>query len=265
MKPSNRKAEHSLPRFFVGAASPAAAAIPVTLETGQLLQLDLMISHQILQVLRLRAGQRVILLNGQGTAFQAILRQFSDRVAICEIVEPASCAPEPLPELTLFAAILKGERQDWLIQKAVELGVYRVQPIITERSIAKSHSSKTARWLRIAQEAAEQSERSRVPQILEPLPVMSVNWKEATALVCTERQGTNFLTNLTDANGKIAIFVGPEGGFAPKELHWLIERGGKAVSLGARILRAETAAIAAMAAAMALLDWPVTGAIPREN
>lgn len=185
-----------------------------------------------------------------------------DAVAI-ELGPPAPCAPEPSAYVTLFAAVLKGDRQDWLIQKAVELGVSRIQPLLCARGVVKgSAPDRTERWQRIAREAAEQCERGIVPQVADPVPLERATWGGAMALICTERQGQPLLAVLQALQAhpgirRLAVFVGPEGGWTPEEVSALLARGALAVSLGPRVLRAETAALAALAGLM-LASQPET-------
>lgn len=197
----------------------------------------------------MRAGDPLVVLDGRGAAWEAELREVSREAVVIHLGDASPCSPEPDLDVTLIAAVLKGERQDWLIQKAVELGVSRIQPVVCARSVVRPGGEKVDRWQRIAQEAAEQCERGIVPAVAEPLPLARASWEGAIALVCTERQGAPLLAALPDAH-RLALLIGPEGGWADEEVASLRERGALPVSLGPRVLRAETAALAALAAIM---------------
>lgn len=195
----------------------------------------------------MRSGDALVALDGRGAAWDAQIREVGRDAAVIELLGRGSCAPDPAVHVTLFAAVLKGDRQDWLVQKAVELGVSRIQPIVCERSVVKPGGGEKAdRWQRIAQEAAEQCERGIVPEVAVPIALADASWQDATALVCTERRGQPLLAALPRAD-RMAVFIGPEGGWGDEEVVWLEGRGAIPVSLGPRILRAETAALAALA------------------
>jgi|SRR5215813_2764902 len=209
-------------------------------------------------VLRLRAGDEIYLFDGQGKEFRGILRGFARAgaaVDALEEVEPAR--PESPLQLTLGISLLKGEKFDLVIQKATELGVSRIVPILTERAdvrpkaAAEAHN-RISRWQRIALEAAKQSGRARSPQI--DAPVVTNVWLNsgdfdgATKLFFSERQGralrdsspTNNPTHVTAA-------VGPEGGWSDEEIAQARKTNWEVVTLGGRTMRAETAAIAIVA------------------
>ncbi len=234
-----------LPRFFL-----AAGELPAEPAAGLELALAGPIGHQIGRVLRLRSGDRVVILDGRGGAWEAVLAGVAGPTALARIAGPGTCAAEPPIAVTLFAAVLKGERQDWLVQKAVELGVARIQPILCARSVARPGADKVERWARIAREAAEQSERGIVPPVAEPIPLETARWG-GDAIVCTERDGRP-LAEVVQQPRAVAIFIGPEGGWEPGEISLLLGRGAKPASLGPRILRAETAALAALAILVSL-------------
>ena len=239
-----------IPRFFLPDTPSETSGPSGVLAAGTVLAIEGVIAHQIGKVLRLRPGNTIVVLDGRGSAWMAELRAVSrDRVTVV-LGDAAPCPPEPRVQVDLFAAVLKGDRQDWLIQKAVELGVARIHPLLCDRSVVRPGSEKVVRWQRIAQEAAEQCERAVVPVVAAPIPLSHATWADATALVCTERQGKPLLAALPPAPA-LALLIGPEGGWAGDEVEFLLDRGALAVSLGPRILRAETAALAALAAIMA--------------
>lgn len=160
------------------------------------------------------------------------------------------------PSVMLAQAILKGDRMDWVIQKATELGVASLVPIISERVIARPRIERLGhqqeRWQRIAFEAAQQSERWDVPEVHAPTDVML--WLRSASgslkLMLSERSDADSLARINlpqDAESQILLLIGPEGGWGTAEREVAHASGFTSVSLGARILRAETAAIAALA------------------
>lgn len=234
----------NLPRFF-------CATRPLK---GAKLELDGALGHQISRVLRLHVGDRVILQDGSGRAWESVLRQVWPGRAQVEVGNLCDVAAEPDLQVTLFASILKGEKQEFLVQKVVELGVWAIQPIVCSRTLAKPTGQKMARWRRIATEAAEQCERAVVPPIRDPLPINSALCESPT-LVCVERSGEPLGDLVSIGATKLALWIGPEGGWTREELGWLSANGSHFASLGSRILRAETAAVAALAVIMARVDW----------
>lgn len=207
-----------------------------------------------LKVLRPKDGEEIELFDGKGATrrfkVEVIGRQWN--------LKPASSVlnlQPPTSNLTLFACVTKGSRWDWTIEKATELGVTRIVPVISERTIVRiqkeDRAAKRERWMRIAEDAARQSDAKWLPEILEP-----VDFADSLALVRETHCLIGALTNppprlildelchspTPTTNSNYAIFVGPEGDFTPDELKSLIEIA-TPVSFGPTILRAETAAI----------------------
>lgn len=240
-------------RFFVTA----------TIRTGR----DVLITgdqaHQIARVLKLHAGEEIVLVPvGQtGDAageWRVRLDAVEPRAVHGVITAARATLPEPRCAVTLCVAPLKGERFDWLVQKATELGVTVIQPVLTARTVRRvrgEESGALARWRRIATEAAEQSGRGIVPKVQTPVPLLAVA-ASGRALIAHEGiEGNAALTPLTalgpDATAAI-LFIGPEGGFAADEVAVVqAHYGATVVSLGPRVLRAETAAITAVTLALA--------------
>lgn len=195
-----------------------------------------------LRVLRPEEGERFELFDGKG-----LFRTYSFSGGTLRAASDARLAPRPAP-LTLFACVTKGSRWDWTVEKATELGVTRIVPVISDRTIVRiakgERAAKRARWTRIAEDAARQSDAKWIPEILEP-----VDFSASLALVA----GTDCLVGaLTDppsppisGAGGNAVYIGPEGDFTPDELSSLVKVA-RPVSLGPTILRAETAAIFAV-------------------
>jgi 16S rRNA (uracil1498-N3)-methyltransferase len=174
---------------------------------------------------------------------------------------------DPALPLTLVMSIYKFDRMEWAIEKATELGVAAIVPVIahrTEKHLALAAPKRAERWRRIVHEAAEQSRRCDVPLVLDPTPLAKRvrATAESTRLVLAEQERTTTLRNALDevvsAAGaempSLEIAIGPEGGWAPAEEALFDANGWRAVSLGPRILRAETAAIAALAVVSSCLE-----------
>lgn len=217
-------------------------------------------AHHAIRVLRLRVGESLVLLDGKGGAFWGIIERIDSEVT-GSLTGPAPSAPEmPLP-ITLAPALLKGEKFDWVLQKSTELGVHRIQPLLCERCVVQGKEGKEgkiSRWQGIAREAAEQCERLLVPDVLPPLPLSKLPF-EGTVLYCAERSGEPMPQVLPSLEPeRLTVVIGPEGGFSPREDDWLRERGAIPVSLGTRILRAETASIAVLSMLLYRYGFPET-------
>lgn len=240
-------------RFFVSPTDFAQQ--PVVLVGEQ--------AHQVRRVLRLRLGETVMLLDGQGGAGEAVLVELDERSARFKVMRRWQAPREPAVHITLYQAVLKGERFGWALQKGVEVGISRFVPLVCERSVVvdlDAVEDKRDRWQRIIQEAAEQSGRTHLPELLPAqffsgAVQMSEEAEDVQDLRLIPWEGEQELRlstalracNLTGET-RIQLFIGPEGGFAEAEIalarHYRIQP----VSLGPRILRAETAGVVAAAA-----------------
>jgi 16S rRNA (uracil1498-N3)-methyltransferase len=181
----------------------------------------------------------------------------------------AELEADPALPVTLALAVYKFDRMEWAIEKATELGVAAIAPMLaqrTEKHLAQAAAKRAERWRRIAHEAAKQSRRSDVPQVLDPVPlaerVKAASESGTLRLVLAEQERTTTLRHaLTEAQTAagaempaLELAIGPEGGWAPQEEALFDSNGWRAVSLGPRILRAETAAIAALAVVASYLE-----------
>ena len=213
------------------------------------------IARQIRSVLRLHPGQEVLALDGRGNVFRVALTHVEKTKAGGRIVARWAATGEPAGELILCQAISKGDRFEWVLQKGTELGVTTFQPMITQRTLRRQPGEgRWERWRRIIREAAEQSGRGKLPRLLEP-----ISFDEALAGM----QGLGILpavmadqpvrAALAEASWPVTLFVGPEGGFDPDEVAKARDAGVTPVTLGPRILRTETAAIALITLTMAAL------------
>jgi 16S rRNA (uracil1498-N3)-methyltransferase len=198
-------------------------------------------------VLRLGPGDRISLFDGKGREFAARIARLEKRIARIDLLGelPPAAAESPL-ELTLAVALLKSDKFDLVVQKAVELGVVRIVPLVTRRTELRLRDSekRSERWRRIALEASKQCGRARLAIISEPLDFCDfcAARHERTVLFFSERGGSEL--GEVDAEGPLAAVAGPEGGWDDAEIALAREAGFRIVTLGGRILRAETAAVA---------------------
>lgn len=211
-------------------------------------------AHQIGRVLRLRSGDRVLALDGAGQVYETVLEQVEPPAAVGRIsrVEPAT--GEPRAFLTLYQSLLKRDKFEWVLQKGTEIGVSRFVPVITRRTLARDAAAvspeKHERWQRIITEAAEQSGRGRLPELAAPQS-MGEALAQATAadqrvLIAWEAPGQDTLATALaglPAGVRVALFVGPEGGYDDEEVALARAQGAAPVTFGPRILRTETAAL----------------------
>ncbi len=204
------------------------------------------VSHRLLSVLRLPPGEVVALFNGRDGEWAAVLELAGKRDVRLAVSHRLKRQPVE-PELQLCFAPIKQPRIDWLVEKATELGATRLTPVITRRT--QMQKLRPERLEAIAIEAAEQCERLSVPRI-EPavaLERLLAAWPDDRPLLFCDERGEAPLLALVAPPAPLAMLVGPEGGFAPEETAALRARAGVLpVSLGPRILRAETAALAAL-------------------
>ncbi len=220
-------------------------------------------ARHIAQVLRLKEEDKIKVFTGKGREYLIEIREASKKEVIGRILKESSLDTEPPIEMTLIQGIPKSNKMDFIVQKVTELGVKRIIPVITQRTIVKLNEEKARarrnRWQRIALEAAKQSGRAIIPEVDEVTTfVQSLNniseenlnlipWEEeetSTSLKKILKQFTVNRKRLT-VNG-ITIFIGPEGGFTSGEVEAAKKRGALSVSLGPRLLRTETAGLAAL-------------------
>jgi 16S rRNA (uracil1498-N3)-methyltransferase len=207
--------------------------------------------RQITRVLRMRVGSRVLTFNGSGQEWEVEIVATSPQEVVGRIVEECEALRESPLRVVLVQGLLKGAKMDYLIQKATEMGVAEVILLSTRRTVAEG-LGKVARWDRIAIEAAEQSGRLVVPKLSGPYPLEGyvVGPGPGASLLLWERERVGTLAALLDRMpppDEVKILVGPEGGLEMDEVALLRRAGFVPVSLGPRTLRAETAALAALA------------------
>ncbi len=233
-----------IPRLFVDAELRPQAKLVLPEDAA----------HHAARVLRLREGDAVALFDGRGGEYGArLFMPGRDRV-VAEIGEWRDIERENRLAVTLVQAVSSGEKMDFTIQKAVELGVAAIQPLLTAKSVvrlsAEREEKKLAHWRRVAIAACEQCGRNRIPDIAEPLQLDRYKAPEDAARILLSPAGTQALAGL--ARSPVVLAVGPEAGFSADEERLLERAGFVPVRLGQRTLRTETAALAALAALNAL-------------
>ena len=208
------------------------------------------IAHQICNVLRLRVGATIIVLDNSGDEYEVILHQVEKQQVVGEVVEKRPSPNEPIAQLTLYQSMMKRDKFEWVLQKGTEIGVSHFVPIITQRTLVQKVDikvNKQTRWEKIITEAAEQSRRGRIPALHAPQTLaQAIAQAEGTGLIAWEDAKEQRLrTVLADAErpSHISLFIGPEGGFAAQEIAAAEAAGIQPITLGKRILRAETAAL----------------------
>jgi len=208
--------------------------------------LDTEQSHHLRKVLRSRSGEQVGVFDGKGNEFLCVIQEFDhDGIAYLRItkqVEPKA-SESPL-QLTLGVALLKGDKFDLVIQKGVEIGVVKLVPIITVRSDvkAKNIEKKLERWQKIIIESSKQCGRAALMEITAPIEFQEfVQTTSGKRILFAEKCGESF-SKIRPSN-QMTAFIGPEGGWADSEIDIALENSLQVITLGGRILRAETAAI----------------------
>lgn len=214
-------------------------------------------ARHVCKVLRLRPGEHLLVCDGQGRDYDCVFESASASQVLLRVESSQPSQTEPSLFVTLYQALPKGDKLDWIIQKAVELGVGAVVPVLTQRCVSrpdpKSMEKKRERLQRIALEAAKQCGRGRIPQVQpllsyeEALAAMAADEK---ALLFYENSTTSFRRELEQGATSLSILVGAEGGLSPQEVEAAQQLGIPSVSLGKRILRCETAPLAALAVLM---------------
>ncbi len=231
--------------------------IPPDWIAGDVVTLSGAPAHQIRVVLRMRVGAHVVVLDGAGWEYEIALTEVGGRQVRGVIVEKRSATGEPRAQVCVYLSLLKKDRFEWALQKCTEIGATHFVPIHCARTViplASVSAKKLARWQRILTEAAEQCGRGRVPSLEAPRPL-------ADALADVPRYDRALIPwvgeharTLGEALGEgarsVALFVGPEGGFTAEEVAAAQQAGALGVSLGPRVLRAETAAVVGVTLAL---------------
>jgi 16S rRNA (uracil1498-N3)-methyltransferase len=238
----------SPPRLYLPVEVPAHGVCAVPPEQA----------HHVAHVLRLTVGDPVIAFDGAGREYAATIRGISKNGVTLTVGEPRSVDRESPLDATLAQGISAGERMDYTVQKAVELGVRAIQPLAAERSVVRLNreraEKRVAHWQAVAVAACEQCGRNRVPQVLPvaPLEVWLAAVPGNAARFMLSPRASVRLGELERPRGAIVLLAGPEGGLSPREHESAVATGFTEVKLGPRVLRTETAAIAALAAMQTL-------------
>jgi 16S rRNA (uracil1498-N3)-methyltransferase len=216
--------------------------------SGDEIRLDAAQSRQIVRVLRLRAGDQIEVVHERRGRATATLGDIGGACITAVVGE--SRRAETAPAMGLAFAILKGEKNEWVIQKATELGATRLHPLLTERAIpdvpAERWPARLERWRRVAREAAEQCGRGDLPQVESPRPLAEFLASAPGPLLLADPGGDTIAA--APLIGAVpTLIVGPEGGFSDVEVRRMLDAGAARVRLHANILRAETAAVAGLA------------------
>jgi 16S rRNA (uracil1498-N3)-methyltransferase len=212
-------------------------------------------AHQIRNVLRLRVDSAVVVLDNSGAEYEVLLRQVDKQQVVGEAVAKRPSPNEPTVHLTLYQSLMKRDKFEWVLQKGTEIGVSQFVPVVTRRSLVQDvdiKANKQARWHKILTEAAEQSQRGRVPtlQLPQTLAQVLAEHPNQPGLIAWEEEGSLSVRGALRGGKRpshISLFIGPEGGFAVEEVEAAQAAGIRAITLGKRILRAETAALVAAA------------------
>lgn len=231
------------PRLYVTGPLPASG--PYQLDDAAAVHL---------RVLRLRPGNPLILFDGRGGEYAAELVSADRRGAQVEVSGWRDVERESLLSVTLVQGVSKGDRMDWTIQKAVELGVARILPVFTERSVVNLRGErlekKLAHWRGVVRSACEQCGRNRIPELIDAVPLQqsdSALPEQALRLLLDPAGGQVLDAFNHPPDAAVTLLVGPEGGLSEAELDWARSRGYRPLLLGPRVLRTETAGIAALA------------------
>jgi len=234
-----------VPRFYVEDA----------LRAGGVLTLPEDSAHHAIRVLRLREGDEVTLFNGRGGEFAARIASVQRLKMLLDVLRHRAVEREPTFRTTLVQGVSAGEKMDSTVRKAVELGVAAFQPILASRSVARPKGeraeSRREHWQKVAIAACEQCGRNRIPEVLPLLPLDDYAAEETATKILLSPLSELPLSK-TDLRGDLVIAAGPEAGFSPEEEAALGARGFVPVKIGPRVLRTETAAIAAISAINAL-------------
>ena len=236
-----------MPRFYVDFALSPDSVVELP---------DNVVRH--LNVLRVKNTEEIVLFNGNGKSYPALSEVLEKRRASVRILREEATDNESPLKITLVQAVSAAERMDFTLQKSVELGVAEIRPVISERCVVRLSGERAekrvARWQEIVVSACEQSGRNIVPKVL-PLTTYAQALQqlpqETTKLLMSLNRAQK-LSDVRPQSGKVVFMVGPEGGWTEKEEQQAFDAGFQSVTLGKRVLRTETASLAAIAAMQTL-------------
>ncbi len=216
-------------------------------------------------VLRMKLHEKAEISDGESRTYLCEVEAYEEDMAVLHILEEMEADTEPASKLYLFQGLPKSDKMELIVQKAVELGVYQVIPVAMKRSVVRLDDKKAAkkadRWNSIAESAAKQAGRSRIPEVTMPLSyneALKMAEELDVTLLPYELAGgmevTREVIRQIKSGQSVGIFIGPEGGFEPEEVDAAVSMGAKVITLGRRILRTETAGLATLAVLMFELE-----------
>lgn len=236
--------------------------VDAALAVGQQLSLPEAAVAHLVRVLRLEAGDEVVLFNGDGFDYLARLVSVTKKTADAQVTAQLAAAAESPLRITLAQGVARGEKMDLILQKATELGVACIAPVLTERTEVKLDGERAERkmqhWRGVLAAACEQSGRARLPELIAPQPLDRFVAQERSArrFLLDPGAGTALASLQLEAQSSLCLVIGPEGGLSTRDLSVLRAAHFEGLRLGPRILRTETAGMAALAALNALYgDW----------
>jgi len=222
--------------------------LPENVKESQIILIDQEV-HHLSHVKRHREGDVIWAVDGEGGAYEVELIRITKTRAVARILNTRRQLGEPRADVTLAQAMIKGDRFEWLIEKCVEIGIRRIIPLMTEKTILKAGSGRINRWNRVALGAMKQCGRSILPEITEPKTMKQICAMGADCqyrlIAHAGERSRPVRTDMPEARlaPKAIGMTGPEGGFTDEEIDMAVENGYTPVSLGSRRLRAETAGI----------------------
>ena len=211
-------------------------------------------TNHISKVLRLKNGDALLVCDGEGNDYQAVIDSIEKEQITCNILESFPCKNEPEVKVTLYQGLPKQGKMEWIIEKCTEMGISTIVPVQMTRSVVKLDASqsekKRERWQKTANEAAKQCGRGVVPQVMPPVKLQDLkreNLPDYLLVPYEEEKAKPIKDALRGKKEKsVGIFIGPEGGFTEEEVAHLADMGAESVTLGPRILRTETAGVVAL-------------------
>lgn len=211
--------------------------------------------RHIAKSLRMKEGEKLTLCSPSGTVHNCVIQKAEGDFVEVRILSSEQSEAEPNVKVTLYQALPKGDKMDFIIQKAVEIGVTEIVPVISSRCVSrpdqKSLNKKVVRWQKIAKQAAMQSGRGIVPKVSESVSFKNgVENAKGEKVIFYELVGESVREILSDKPKEISIFIGSEGGFSGDEVELVLKNDGRKATLGKRILRAETAPLVALTVIM---------------
>ncbi len=214
-------------------------------------------TRHLVQVLRLKKGAEITLFNGDGHDYPALLEVCSKKQAVAEVLSKSQQESPPPLAIHLGIGVSRGERMDFALQKSVELGVSTITPLFTERSVVQLQGERLQKriqhWRQVVISACEQSGRKRLPDVHEPAALDRwIQTEDNTYALLLDHRSTSSMSDLDPPADKVRLLIGPEGGLSEEERGQARSSGFRGVRLGPRVMRTETAPLAAIAAIQTL-------------